>query len=243
MKKRVSRTPQPLLRFVPAVLLALALLSLVAALLLLWHVKDGDALARRNEYRLTLLAALLALAAVIWWQRVIHRFRRRLMRLLDDLYEGRYNVVLRRAPDEFADLATRFNEVLGRLREFDELRARRVARANRALDILFEAFPAPAAFLDTSEEVFRINAAFRALYQTSNERFTWEALSALEKNRALVDLCAHLLLGEAQRAPVVLDVALPPDGRTRRLEITPYPFREPPPGGPAALLVARPVAD
>jgi len=228
-------------RYIPGILIALSAISLVAAVLAGIFSKLTPPAIERTECLLAAISAVLAVAAAVWHAQTARRFRRRLLRLLDELLDGDYDVALRRTPAAFADITMRMNEFLGRLREYDSLRAQRVARANRALNVVFRAFPQPAALVDAESGTVRVNRAFARIYNTTARVFTFEAMRAFKQNEPFLAMCDSLMPAGSGHGSGVFDIALPPGRQVHRFNVTAYPFREPSPGGPDAFLVAVPV--
>ncbi len=237
-----ARLLEHLARHLPVILMALSALSLVAATITAASSGAAPSAAQRTEWLFAMASAVLAGAAVAWHVQAAWRFRRRLRLLLDELLGGDYDVDLRHTPGAFADVTVRINEFLGHLREYDSLRAERVARANRALNTVFHAFPQPAALIDAESGSVRVNRAFGRLYNTSARVFTFEALQAFTQNEPFLAMCLSLMPAGSGHDSGIFEIILPPGKQPpRTFNMTSYPFREPSPGGPDAFLVAVPV--
>jgi PAS domain S-box-containing protein len=129
-----------------------------------------------------------ALALVLWVYATVRvfRFRRRIGNLAKRLLDGDYETGIptaRQPHDESRALAELMNEVVGRLRTYDVLRAERVALNARTREILYENIDDAVIVADVDKRFYQFNPAARALFGVEQEKMTFDSINKREDNR------------------------------------------------------------
>ena len=111
--------------------------------------------------------------------------------------------------DEMRTLADLTNRIADRLRQFDKLRAERVALSTRAREIIHERSDKAVIFADFDAAVFRFNEAARRLFGIDQESMSFESIENRPENSEFTEFFRNAVEREKVASETRLKLALP----------------------------------
>lgn len=186
----------------------------------------------RNEIPADLALLLLVLISTGCSLFLAHRvltFQRDLIRFVRLMLSGNYESgipVRLKGHDEVDHLERLLNKMGDQIREYDELRAARVACSYRTLGLLFRTVSDPVLLADMAKRKLAFNPAAQRLFDMEEDNFAFESLEALEENAAFFEMFWEAV--ERQRIPQEghVRIQLPSRNTQRQVSVKIFPLKD-----------------
>ncbi len=129
------------------------------------EIVQAQARAQRNIISVIIVTGILSIIMVLVLPEYIVRPITLLTKVLNKVGEGDFKSYARiHSRDEIGDLAASYNEMLDRMRRYDELKTQKIASQRRAFDRLLENLRVPACIVNRDMIATFYNAPFAAMF-------------------------------------------------------------------------------
>ena len=223
-----------------AYLLALAAL-LIALALELWMNGSGQGI--EVAFLLLVIAALGGLAAIGWR---VSRFRARAFALLRRLVAGNYESGLA-APahwhDEVSGIEDLFNKLVEQLRQYDELRTRRIRQLRMTIDLILEHSGEPMALFDAEKDTLEFNRAMGGCLDTPRKTIPLSTLRNIEPNNSFAEMLTRAVEDQKEPQEGEIELQFPGQEASAHIAVRVLPFKNKDGSVPVAVIFGKRVHD
>ncbi len=156
-------------------------------------------------------------------------FKRKFEMFARHLLDGNYETGIqthRFSRDEMRVLADLTNRIADRLRQYDKLRAERVALSTRAREILHERSDKAVIVAEFDGATFRFNEAARGLFGIDQETMTFESIENRPENREFTAFFRKTVEFEKVASEARLKLTLPVRDITREITVEIVPIKD-----------------
>ncbi|MFH1429450.1 MAG: hypothetical protein ABIH39_06870 [Candidatus Margulisiibacteriota bacterium] len=200
-----------------------------------------------NGYMIVISAVLFITAFLSWViisLRVLY-FKQKLTTALRYILTGNYETGIKlrgRYQDDVTILVKLVNEVMDRLREYDKLRAGRVAVHNKTVDIILRAIQEGLMIAKVDKKVFQLNPAIQQIFEVEQEVIAFEAMQKPAGNAKFMDLFNKVLNIDKISQEATVSIQLPIRNATRKLNLNLIPVKDADENVKLVLIFAEPAA-
>lgn len=203
----------------------LAVAIVFAALLLnVLTVRFGPAV---QWLQVSMMAGAALLLLVILWR--IARFRGRAYTFLRHLVAGDYETGLpesQRWQDEITELEAMFNKLVARLREYDELRTRRIRQLRMTLNLVLDHTEQPMALYDVEKGTFDFNAVMSGMLDAPKQTVALRTLENIEQNKPFLEMLIRAIEEEKSEQEGRVTIQFPGHETPREASVRIVPFKD-----------------
>jgi len=156
-------------------------------------------------------------------------FKRKFEMFAKHLLDGNYETGIqthRFSRDEMRVLADLTNRIADRLRQYDKLRAERVALSTRAREILHERSDKAVIVAEFDGATFRFNEAARRLFGMDQETMSFESIENRLENREFTDFFRNAVEKEKVAFEARFKLTLPVRDITREIAAEIVPIKD-----------------
>lgn len=234
MKNRFDTLKARILRLV----FVLAWLAILAAVLLgLWMF---DSSIGERAVFIVLLAGALLVYLFLGWR--LYGFRYRVHALLRRLVAGDYEAGLRESGwwrDDIAELEELFNKLTEQLRQYDELRTRRIRQLRMTLDLILEHTEEPMVLFDVDKGDLMFNAAMSGVLDTARQTVPLSTLKNIEANTSFVELLTRAIEEEKSAQEDRVSIQFPGRDTLTETDVRVIPFKDKDESIPLAVIFGK----
>ena len=231
----------PIAYFRDRILTLLYLLALAALLIALalefWMNGSGQGL--EIVFFLLVIAALGGFAAIGWR---VSRFRARTFALLRRLVAGNYESGLA-APahwhDEVSGIEDLFNKLVEQLRQYDELRMRRIRQLRMTIDLIIEHSEEPMALFDAEKSTLEFNRAMAGCIDAPRKTFPLSTLRNIEPNKAFAEMLMRAVEDPKEPQEGDVDIQFPGKEVCKKTAVRIIPFKNEDDSVPLAVIFGK----
>ena len=159
----------------------------------------------------------------------VYLFKRKFEMFAKHLLDGDYETGIqthRFSRDEMRVLADLTNRIADRLRQYDKLRAERVALSTRAREILHERSDKAVIVAEFDGATFRFNEAARSLFGIDQESMSFESIENRPENREFTDFFRNAVEKEKVACEARVKLTLPVRDITREIAAEIVPIKD-----------------
>ncbi|MFC1478777.1 hypothetical protein ACFL57_04890 [Candidatus Margulisiibacteriota bacterium] len=221
------------------VLWVLVLVNLISANILLFINKTA------NGYIMVISAVLFILAFSSWIYISLRALyiKQKLTTALRFILAGNYETGIKlrgKYEDDVTILARLVNEVMDQLRDYDKLRAGRVAIHNKTIDIILRSIKEGLMIARVEKKVFQLNPAIQQVFEIEQGNITFEAMAKPDSNREFMALFDKVLNAEKIPQEATASIQLPIRNATRKLQLKLIPVKDAEENVKLVLIFAEP---
>jgi len=180
------------------------------------------------EWSGTLIVSSMVLILFIAW-RVLH-FRARLVHLLRQMVTGDFEVGLPGAAgrgDEVSAVGGLVNRLAELMRNYDELRTRRIRQLRMILQLVVEHAEEPMMLYDAAKETLECNSAAQGLPERGPlQTVSLAELRGIEPSKAFADMLLWVVKQEKSPWQGNVELQFPGQDKARRLGVHIVPFKD-----------------
>jgi nitrogen fixation/metabolism regulation signal transduction histidine kinase len=191
-------------------------------------------------FSISLLAGALLAFLVVGWRWI--RFRKQAHGLLRHLVTGDYEAGVRVSKhwrDEITELEELFNKLTEQLRQYDELRTKRIRQLRMTLDLILEHTQEPMGLFEVDKAVLTFNAAMSGVLDTSRQTVPLSTLENLEPNKSFVELLIRAIQEEKSAQEGRVHIQFPGRDSLTETEVRIVPFKDKDETVPLAVIFAK----
>lgn len=152
-------------------------------------------------------------------------FKKQFRKILKRLLNGDFEVgLVNDRYSEFLGLRELINKFLNRLREYDKLRAVKVAYYNKVVKIIFRSTDEGLMLIDSVRRLIKLNPACQKIFNISQDEFKIDAIINISKNKAFKAALEYVQINKSAKK-IKCELSLPIGQSKIRAYFKFIPFR------------------